>query len=63
MPTQIISQIVVSDKDQEPIQFYVSGDKKNVVIMNQADDARAFGIIIKKEDWNKIVKFIESKLK
>ncbi len=63
MPTKIVSQIIVTEKDQEPVEFFVSADKKHVVVKNVSDDATAFSFIIGRQDWDKVSKFIDSKLK
>lgn len=63
MPTQIVSQIIVTDKNQEDIEFFVSGNKEFITIRNASDDATAFSIAINIEDWKKVKEFIDSKLK
>lgn len=63
MSTQIVSQIIVTEKDQDDIEFLVSGNKKYVTIRNTSDDATAFSFAITVEDWERVKEFIDSKLK
>lgn len=61
MSTRILELIEVKTIEKSTIEFNVNNNK--IFVVSNTGDATSFAFSITKEDWNKIKKYIDSKLK